>query len=101
MYIHNKMFEWDSKKAKLNIEKHEVSFELACSVFFDENAFDGPDINHSDIEPRSLRLGRSTDGSILIVAYTLRRNNYGETKIRIISARKASRKERKIYKPQD
>jgi uncharacterized DUF497 family protein len=57
---------------------------------------DGPDRYHSAGETRFLRLGRSALGSVVMVAYTLRRTENGET-IRIISARRASRKERAAY----
>lgn len=91
------MFEWDPAKAKSNLTKHGVSFNDACSVFLDPDALDGEDPAHSEKELRHLRLGTSAGGSILMVSYTLRSNSDGETKIRIISARQASRKERKAY----
>jgi uncharacterized DUF497 family protein len=65
-------------------------------VFADPNALDGQDLHHSARELRFLRLGRSALGNVLIVAYTLRSEGNGET-IRIISARRASRKERAAY----
>jgi uncharacterized DUF497 family protein len=92
------VFEWDPAKAKSNQVKHGVSFDDACTVFLDSDALDGEDPAHSAQEPRFLRLGASLSGSILIVAYTMRSKDDGETKIRLISARKASRKERKAYK---
>jgi uncharacterized protein len=91
------VFEWDPAKAKSNQAKHGVSFNEACSVFLDPNALDGEDLAHSEKERRYLRLGTSANGSVLMVSYTLRSNSDGETKIRIISARQASRKERKAY----
>ena len=91
------MFEWDPIKATSNLERHEVSFEEASTVFFDSKALDGPDLEHSIDEPRFIRLGKSLNEKILVVVYTLRRSSHGFTKIRIISARKASRKERKAY----
>ena len=91
------MFEWDTRKANSNLRKHGVSFDEASTVFFDNEALDGPDIAHSQDEPRYLRVGKSLDSRVLTVAYALRRNNDGQTKIRIISARKASYKERKVY----
>jgi len=97
MYIHNRVFEWDSKKAASNASKHQVSFEEASTVFFDSKALDGPDLTHSDKEPRFLRIGISIVGSVLVVAYTIRRTDDEITKIRIISARKANKKERKAY----
>lgn len=90
------MFEWDASKAATNLRKHGVSFDEAATVFADPDALDGPDLAHSAQEARSLRVGRSLTGRVLMVAYTLRRSGNGET-IRIISARRASRKERTAY----
>jgi hypothetical protein len=90
------VFEWDPKKASANLTKHEISFEEASTVFADPNAMDGPDLDHSAGEIRFLRLGQSALGAVLMVAYTLRSKGNGET-IRIISARRASRKERAAY----
>ena len=90
------MFEWDARKAAVNRTKHGVSFEEAATVFGDPEALDGPDQRHSEKERRSLRLGRAATGRVLIVAYTLRRRGDGES-VRIISARRASRKERAAY----
>ncbi len=90
------MFEWDARKAAVNRTKHGVSFEEAETVFGDPDALDGPDLRHSDEESRFLRLGRAATGRVLIVAYTVRRRDHGE-RIRIISARRASRKERAAY----
>lgn len=90
------MFEWDPRKAAANARKHGVSFNEAATVFADPDALDGPDLKHSAQENRSLRLGRSLPGRVLIVAYTIRGSGDDE-KIRIISARRASRKERAAY----
>jgi uncharacterized DUF497 family protein len=90
------VFEWDARKAAVNRSKHGVSFEEAATVFGDPDALDGPDLSHSDKESRFLRLGRAMTGRVLIVAYTVRRRDDGES-IRIISARRASRKERTAY----
>ena len=90
------MFEWDTRKAAVNRAKHGVSFEEAGSVFGDPDALDGPDLSHSETEARFLRLGRAATGRVLMVAYTVRRRDDGES-IRIISARRASRKERAAY----
>jgi uncharacterized DUF497 family protein len=90
------VFEWDARKAVVNRTKHDVSFEEAATVFGDPEALDGPDLRHSERESRSLRLGRAATGRLLIVAYTVRRRDDGES-IRIISARRASRKERAAY----
>jgi uncharacterized protein len=90
------VFEWDARKAAVNRRKHGVSFEEAATVFGDPDALDGPDLYHSERESRFLRLGHAATGRVLIVAYTVRRRDDGES-IRIISARRASRKERAAY----
>jgi uncharacterized protein len=100
MYIHNGVFDWNPIKASSNYQKHGVRFEEAITVFSDPNALDGPDVLHSGQEVRFLRIGLSDGGHLLTVAYTFRRIG-DETKIRIISARKASRKERRFYKARD
>ncbi len=91
------MFEWDPLKAAGNLAKHGVSFEEATTVFQDANGLDGPDIEHSASEPRRLHLGTSILGRLLVVAYTLRRQDDEKETIRIISARRASKKERQAY----
>jgi uncharacterized DUF497 family protein len=94
------VFEWDPRKAKANAEKHGVSFDDAVTIFLDHGALDGPDIQHSASEARFRRLGRAADGRVLMVAYTLRRSGDAET-IRLISARRASRRERSAYDSKD
>jgi len=94
------VFEWDARKAAVNRTKHGVSFEEAVTVFGDPEALDGPDLRHSEKESRFLRLGRAVSGRVLIVAYTVRRRDDGE-RIRIISSRQASRKERAAYAAAD
>ena len=94
------MFEWDPRKADANAAKHGVSFDDAMTVFLDPQALDGPDLHHSSAESRSLRLGRSASGRVLMVADTFRRSGDAEA-IRIISARRASRRERAAYAATD
>jgi uncharacterized protein len=77
-----------------------ASFDEAVTVFLDGDALDGPDLHHSRDEMRFLRLGRSADRRVLMVAYTLRRSGDAET-IRIISARRAGRRERSAYSAKD
>jgi uncharacterized protein len=91
------MFTWDTAKALLNYEKHLVSFEEAATVFADPNALEWEDQAHSFHESRFKRLGKSGEGRVLLIIYTLRRLGHGQETIRIISARQASRKERKAY----
>lgn len=94
------VFEWDPRKAAANAAKHDVAFDDAVTVFLDANALDGPDLAHSESEPRYFRLGSAADGRVLMVAYTIRRRADVET-IRLISARRASRRERTAYFSQD
>ena len=84
----------DARRAILR--RHGVSFDDAVTVFLDANGLDGLDLQHSAAEARFRRLGRAADGRVLIVAYTLRRSADAET-IRVISARRASRRERAAY----
>jgi uncharacterized DUF497 family protein len=72
----------------------------AVTVFLDANGLDGPDLTHSKAEPRFRRFGLSADGRVLMVAYTVRSNGDAET-IRLISARRASRRERAAYRAKD
>jgi uncharacterized DUF497 family protein len=85
-------FEWNPDKAESNYEKHQVSFEEAATVFNDLLSITFPDPDHSVGESRYIIIGMSRFGQILIVSHTDR----GE-KIRIISARKATRQERRFY----
>jgi uncharacterized DUF497 family protein len=94
------MFDWDPRKAKSNRLKHGVSFEEAATAFLDPAGLDGEDIEHSESEARRLRLAKSGLGRILVVAYTMRSKDDEEI-TRIISARRASRKERQKYEVEE
>lgn len=85
-------FEWDNDKAKRNVRKHGVSFQEASTVFNDPLALTIDDPLHSDEEDRFVIIGESHRRRFLVVAFTDR-----DDKIRIISARVASRRERKDY----
>ena len=87
-------FDWDPKKAAENEQKHGVSFEEAQSVFADEHGQLIDDPEHSADEQRFILMGLSARLRILVVVHTHREQ---EELIRVISARKASRKERTIY----
>ncbi len=87
-------FEWDEKKNRENRRKHGVSFDEAQTVFFDENAIRFFDPDHSEDEDRFLMLGISFRLRTLVVCHCYRA---GDAVIRIISARKANRKEEKVY----
>ena len=88
------IFEWDENKALANIKKHGVSFEEARAVFYDDYAvlFDDPD--HSETEERFLIIGMSSTKGVCLVSHCYRSE---DERIRIISARKATRTERSIY----
>ena len=88
--INNQLFEWDSDKAELNWQKHTIRFEDAAKVFDDENRLDYLDTAHSDDEDRYITIGKVD--KILFVVYTERDNV-----TRLISARKATLKERGFY----
>ena len=87
-------FEWDEKKNQINLKKHRISFEEAKTVFYDDNAIVFDDPEHSEDEERFILLGMSISGKICIVCHCVRCN---ETLIRIISARKATKKEADVY----
>ena len=84
---------WDQEKARQNIRKHGVSFEEAGSVFYDENALEFFDPDHSQKEDRFILLGLSFKMRILVVCHCSREHSM----IRIISARKATRQEAQTY----
>jgi uncharacterized DUF497 family protein len=89
-------FEWDPQKAEANQKKHGVSFEEASTVFADPLSVTIPDPDHSEHEERLLLLGRSTTGTLLVVTHVAR----GE-QLRLISARRATRRERRDYEEKD
>ena len=91
------MFSWDARKALGNLKKHGVSFEEAATVFSDPEALDWDDPEHSEAELQCKRLGTSMGERVLMVAYAPRRLKDGKEIIRIVSARQATRKERKAY----
>jgi len=90
-------FDWDQAKARANERKHGVSFEEAQSVFYDEYARQFYDPEGSESEDRFLLLGMSNQARVLLVCHCER--SQGDV-IRIISARKATRNERKYYEGQ-
>ncbi len=85
-------FEWDQKKAKANVRKHDVSFDEASTVFADTLSLTIIDPAHSQAEDRFVTLGRSHLAKLLVVVHTERGDN-----VRIISARSAGRRERRSY----
>lgn len=87
-------FDWDPAKAKRNLKKHGVSFDEAKSVFYDDFAREFYDEGHSDDEDRFLLLGVSNTARILLICQC---ELESKEIIRIISARKATAKERQLY----
>ena len=83
---------WDPRKAKANLVKHDVSFEEALTVFADPLARIFPDDEHSVNELREIIIGHSAQHQLILVNFTA-----GDDEVRIFSARKATRRERKDY----
>jgi len=90
-------FEWDVNKAKTNIHKHQISFEDATMVFKDKNMISMFDEKHSTDEERWITIGLDINTRTLVVVHTFVSIDRDNTKIRIISARKATNNEAKIY----
>ena len=87
------IFEWDEEKNKANVKKHGIDFETAAHVFKDKNRIEYYDIVHSVFEDRYITIGEIDEVLIVIlVVYTERSDA-----IRIISARKATKQERRAY----
>ena len=85
-------FEWDPKKAAINLRDHKVTFEEASTALEDELSLTGDDPDHSIVEERLITFGVSSAGRLLTVSHTER-----DERIRIISARPATRAERRLY----
>jgi len=85
-------FEWNPDKAVINLRKHSISFQEAATVFDDSLSVTFPDPDHSVGEDRYVIIGMSRFGQLLVVSHTDRGN-----RTRIISARRATRQERRFY----
>jgi len=85
-------FEWDREKARRNVEKHRISFEEAATVFGDPFSLTIEDPSHPDYEVRFVTVGETVEHKMVVVVHTDR----GQS-IRIISARRATRQERRAY----
>jgi uncharacterized protein len=92
--------EWDHGKAQINLKKHGVSFELASSVFLDPRAMTIFDYEHSEYEERWVSMGIARNGTLLIICHTFIEETISSCRIRIFSARKATKSEIKSYKGQ-
>lgn len=86
------IYEWDEEKAKGNLRTHRVSFDEAASVFLDPLALTFPDPDHSGAEFREITIGYSARNRVVFLSHTRR-----EDRTRLISARKATARERKQY----
>jgi len=89
-------FEWDPAKAASNLHKHDVSFEEAATVFEDWLSMTALDPDHSETEERYITVGMSKRGRLLLVAHT-----ENQTRIRIISARQLTPREKRLYERGD
>ena len=90
-------FEWDPYKAKHNLRKHKVSFERAAAIFLDPLAISIYDEEHSSEEDRWITIGNDHTNNVLVVNHTFHEENIDNCKVRVISARKATKKEIKQY----
>ena len=85
-------FEWDEGNVNKSWNKHKVYYKEAEEIFFDKNLTISQDIKHSKVEDRFQCLGKTNNNRLLFISFTLRRG-----RIRVVSARPASRKERNKY----
>ncbi len=90
-------FEWDPAKARSNLRDHKVSFERACQVFLDLNMLSIEDEEHSEEEDRWITLGMDKRGILLVVCHTFREAGTVNFNIRLISARRPTKREAKEY----
>jgi uncharacterized protein len=88
---------WDANKAQTNLAKHGVSFAQAAAVLLDPLALTVFDAAHSEFEERWFTLGTSSSGKLLAVAHTYSTSGASSAKVRIVSAREATRQERRQY----
>ena len=85
-------FEWNEEKAEANLAKHGIAFDEAKTIFDDPLYIEFYDPDHSEDEDRFIMIGQSVQNRLLVVSYTDRNDN-----IRLISAREATRMEKKVY----
>ena len=90
-------FEWDETKAAANERKHDVTFELASSVFYDLHLLTVADLEHGENEERWFSIGIARNGAVLSVVYLWLESDLGVIEIRLISARKATQAERRQF----
>ena len=90
-------FEWDPVKAKSNLQKHKINFESAAEVFLDPFMFSLFDDAHSEVEDRWITIGKNRSEVTIVVIHTFKEVDSDSSTIRIISARRATKKENKQY----
>ena len=90
-------FDWDDNKAAINLGKHGVDFREAMTVMLDPLAMTSFDTEHSQDEERWISVARSNDGALLLVVHTFTATGPNSALVRIISARAATRNERRQY----
>ncbi len=90
-------FEWDPIKARGNLRDHGIAFERAATVFLDPHALSEFNGEHSQAEDRWITLGLDRTGSLLVVCHAYREETEGSARIRVISARRATKNEAKQY----
>jgi len=95
------IFEWDEIKARINFEKHKISFEEASTIFADPFLVTFVDDFHSDKEERFISIGLSAKNRVLLAVHTEREEKSGIIVIRIISCRKATQTERERYEKEN
>jgi hypothetical protein len=90
-------FEWDPTKAKSNFRKHKISFERASEIFLDPFMLSVFDESHSTNEDRWITLGKDRNNVTIVVVHTFREIDVDDSTIRIIAARRATKREDKQY----
>ena len=95
------IFEWDENKARINFEKHKISFEEASTIFADPLLITFMDEWHSDQEERFISIGLSERNRVLLAVHLEREEKNETIVIRVISCRKATQTERKRYEKED
>ena len=94
-------FDWDPNKAKGNLKKHGVNFEQASTIFLDPGMISVFDTKHSEHEDRWATIGIDRNGILLVAVHTFQQVDADSCRIRIVSARKTTRKESKQYQEEN
>lgn len=92
------LFDWDPNKDRVNVRKHRMSFRQASTVFRDARHLSIPDTEHSEGEERWITLGLDLLGILRVVVHTIEEQDSNTWRIRIISARRATRAEQRCYR---